>query len=93
MKRNAFLITALLFCFAGFAVAAEHKKQSAPKPQHEAQQTEKARDNADGDKDGSSSNKNGCDCEGGKSNSKHRQQDPEGDPEAPQNQVEYRAGG
>jgi hypothetical protein len=95
MKRNTFLITALLFCFASFAVAAEHKKQSAPKPQQDAQQVEKACDNTDAEGDGNSSNKNDCGSKGekSKSKSKHMQEDPEGDPEAPQNHVEYGGGG
>ena len=93
MKRNAFLITAVLFCFASLAVAGEQKKQSAPKPQQEVQQTEMARNDADAHMDGNFSSKNDCGCKGEKSKMKHMQEDPEGDPQASQNQVEYGGAG
>ncbi len=93
MKRNAFLITALLFCFASFAMAAEQKKQSTPKNQQETQQTEMARNDADAHVDSNSSNKNDCGSKGEKSKPKHMQDDPEGDPQASQNQVEYGGAG
>jgi hypothetical protein len=93
MKRNAFLITAALFCFASFAMAAEQKKQSAPRSQQAEQQTEMARNDADAHVDSNSSNKNDCGPKGEKSAPKHMQDDPEGDPQASQNQVEYGGGG
>ena len=35
MKRNAFLITAVLFCLATSALAAENKQDAQPQPQTE----------------------------------------------------------
>src|SRR6516225_6560593 len=40
VKRNAVLVTAVLFCFAVFATASEHKKESAPQSQNAPQQNE-----------------------------------------------------
>jgi hypothetical protein len=93
MNRNAFLITALLLCFASFAMAAEQKKQSAPRTQQEVQQTEMARNDGDAHMDSNSSNNNDCGQKGEKSKPKHMQDDPEGDAQASQNQVEYGGAG
>jgi hypothetical protein len=46
MKRNAFLITAVLFCFASFATAAEQKKDLASQSAQGEQQVEMARNDA-----------------------------------------------
>jgi hypothetical protein len=93
MKRNAFLITAALFCFASFAMAAEQKNESAPRSQQGSQQVEMARNDADAHMDSNSSNKKDCGPKGEQSTPKHMQDDPEGDPQASQNQVEYGGAG
>lgn len=93
MKRNAFLITAALFCLASFATAAEQKKQSAPQSQQGEQQTEMARNDGDTHMESNFSNKNDCGPKGEKSRPNHLQDDPEGDPQASQNRVEYGGAG
>jgi hypothetical protein len=94
MKRNAFLITAVLFCFASFAMAGQQKKESAPRSQQGEQQSEMARNDVDARMDGDASTKSACGPKQEKeSKSKDMQDAPEGDPQASQNQVEYGGAG
>ena len=94
MKRNVSLIAAALFCFASFAMATEQKGQSAPQPQQTEQQMNVARNDANAHMHGDASSMSECPPDHRKhSNSKQMQGDPEGDPQASQNQVEYGGGG
>ncbi len=93
--RNAFLITAVLFSLAAAATAAEQKKDAQPQSQQN-EQVQMARDDADGSMDHASSAKSDCMPKAGKHSKpkKNKQQDePEGDPQASQNQAEYGGGG
>jgi hypothetical protein len=93
MKRNTVLITAVLFCFAGFAMAAEQEPQSKGQAQKAQEEAEVARNDAKPHIDSVASNKGNCVPKGEKSTPKTMQNGPEGDPQASQNQVEYGGGG
>jgi len=91
--RNTFLITAVLFWVATAAVAADQKKD-AQQQSPQTEQTQMARNDAYGRMDHASSAKSDCAPKTGKhSRQKNQQDDPEGDPQASQNQVEYGGGG
>lgn len=91
MKRNAFLITTILFCFASFAVAAEQKKDS--QSAQGEQQVEMARNYADSNMDHASAQSECAPNQTSESKLKKTQNDSEGDPKASQNEVEYGGGG
>lgn len=93
MKRNAFLITAVLFCFASFATAAEQKKGPAPQSAQGEQQIEMARNNAEAGMDHASAKSECAPKQTSESKLKNTQDDREGDPQASQNEVEYGGGG
>lgn len=94
MKRNPFLITAVLFCLATAATAADQKKNDAQPQSKQTEQTEVARNDAGGPMDHASSTKSNCLPKAGQpSQPKNLQDDPEGDPQASQNEVEYGGGG
>jgi hypothetical protein len=91
--RNTFLITAVLFCLATAALAADQKKDAQPQSQS-TEQTQMARNNTEGSMDHASSAKSDCAPKPERhSKWKHQQDDPEGAPQASQNQVEYGGGG
>jgi Ni/Co efflux regulator RcnB len=89
--RNALLTTALLFCLATASMAADQKK-AAQAESKQTQQTQMARNDADRSMDHASSVKGDCVPQSG-GQFKDLQDRPEGDPEAPQNPVEYGGGG
>jgi hypothetical protein len=89
--QNALLTTALLFCLATAGMAADQKKDAQAESK-QTQQTQTARNDADKAMDYASSVKgDGMPQSGGQF--KDLPDRPEGDPEAPQNQVEYGGGG
>ncbi len=93
MTRKMFLVSALLFCLPLLASGAEQKREPAPKS-HSAAQPEKVGnyDEAKMSRDADVSS----DCTpkfGMESKMKDKREQPEGDPQAPQNQVEYGGGG
>jgi len=91
--RNTFLITAILSCLATAAVAAEQKQDAQPQSQ-QAEQTQMARTDPDGSMDQVSSPKRDCTPRAARhSRRKNQQEDAKGDPQAPQNQVEYGGAG
>lgn len=93
--RNALLITAALFCLATSALAADEKQNAQPQP-NQTEQTQMARNDADGSMDHASSAKSDCMPKAGKHSKpkkNEQQDDPEGDPQASQNQVEFGGGG
>jgi hypothetical protein len=91
--RNTFLITAVLFCLVSAAVAADRKKD-AEQQSPQTKQTQMARNDADGSMDHAASAKNDHALKAREhSKRKNLQHDPEGDPQASQNQVEYGGGG
>ncbi|HYN15305.1 MAG TPA: hypothetical protein VES66_05895 [Terriglobales bacterium] len=91
--RNALLITAALFCLATSALAADEKQNAQPQSK-QTEQTQMARNDADGSMDHASSAKSDCMPKAGKqSQPKNRQDNSEGDPQASQNQVEYGGAG
>jgi hypothetical protein len=87
--RNSLLTAAVLFCLATAAMADNQKKDGEAQTK-KAEQTQMARNEADRSKDYAFSVKN-CVSESGESRS--LQDNAEGDPAAPQNQVEYGGGG
>ena len=92
MKRNAFLITAALFCLATSALAGEEIKHAQPQPQP-TEQTQTAQPGAEAPKDQDSSAK--CDCPvKPKKHAKQKQQHTERqvDPDLLQNQKLYGGG-
>ena len=93
MKRNAFLITAVLFCFASFATAAEQKKDPAPQSKQGEQQVEMARNDAGAGMVHASAKSECAPKQTSESKLKNIQDDREGDPQASQNEVEYGGGG
>lgn len=91
--RNALLTIPILFCLATASTAADQKKSAQPQSK-QTQQTEVARNDTDGSMDYASSAKSDRMPKPGKqSKPKNAQEDSEGDPQAPQNQVEYGGGG
>jgi hypothetical protein len=93
MKRNAFLITAVLFSLATAATAAEHKNNDV-QPPSKTEQTQVARYGADGSKDDATSTTSERTSKvEKKSQPKHQQDNSEGDPQASQNQVEFGGAG
>jgi hypothetical protein len=93
MKRNAFLITAVLFCFASFATAAEQKKDLASQSAQGEQQVEMARNDAGAGMVHASAKSECAPKQTSESKLKNIQDDREGDPQASQNEVEYGGGG
>jgi orotidine-5'-phosphate decarboxylase len=93
MKRNAFLITAVLFCLASLAAAAEQKKDLASQSAPSEQQIEMARNNADAGMDYASAKSVCAPKQTSESKLKNTQDDREGDPQASQNDVEYGGAG
>ena len=94
MKRNAVLVTAVLFCLAVFATASEHKKESAPQSQNAPQQNEMYGQYAEVRMDDNAAAKAECAPQAEpKSTSSDMQEDPEGDSQASQNQAEYGGAG
>ncbi len=92
--RNTLLTTAILFCLAAPSMAADQKKNAQPQSKQTEEQTQVARNDADGYRDHASSAKSDCMPKPSKqSKPKNAQDDPEGDPQAAQNQVEYGGGG
>jgi hypothetical protein len=92
MKRNAFLITAVLFCFANFATAGEQKKDSPPQSK-QGEQVEKARNDAGASRVYASAKSECVPNPTSELKLKNTQGDLEGDPQASQNEVEYGGGG
>jgi hypothetical protein len=91
--RNSFLITAVLLCLATAALASNQKKDGQPQAK-QTEQTQMARNDADGSMDRATSAKSDSTPERRKRSKRKSQQDnPQGDPQASQNQVEYGGGG
>ncbi len=93
--RNALVTTAILFCLATAAVAGD-QKQDAQLQSRQTKQTQMARNDANRSMDHASSAQSDCMPKAGKDSAprKNKQQDdPEGDPQASQNQVEFGGGG
>ena len=91
--RNALLITAALSCLATSALAADEKRNAQPQSK-QAEQTQMARNDADGSMGHASSTRSDCTPKRGKHSKRKNQQDNwEGNPQASQNQVEYGGGG
>ncbi len=91
--RNTFLITAVLFWLATAAVAADQNKDVQQQSQP-AEQAQMARNDAGGSTEHPASPKTECPPTTKKYPQREHQQDGlEGDPQAPQNQVEYGGGG
>jgi len=91
--RNTFLITAVLFSMATAALAADRKNVAQPESQ-QAEQTQMARNDADGSMDQATSTKSNCPTKRQKhSQRKNQQDDRQGDPQGSQNQVEYGGAG
>jgi hypothetical protein len=89
--RNALLTTAIVFCLAMASMAADQKKDAQAESK-QTPQTQMAPSDADKSMDYASSVNGDCmPLSGG--HFKDLQDRPEGDPEAPQNQVEYGSGG
>ena len=94
MNRNALLIATVLLCFAGFATATEHKKQSAPQSQNPAQQNEMYAQSTEVHINSDASAKGECRPKADThSKTNLLRDDPEGDSQASQNQVEYGGAG
>ena len=94
MKRNAFLITAVLFCLTISAIAADQKKNDAQPQAQPTEQKQMARYDADEYNEYASSTprKHKPQAEK-KSQRRHQQDNSERDPRAPKNQVEYGGAG
>jgi len=93
MKRNAFLMTAVLFCLATTAVAADQKKDAQPQSK-QTEQTQVARNDTSGPMGHASVTKDDCTQKPARQPKvSNMHDDPEGDPQASQNQVEYGGGG
>lgn len=91
--RNALLTITIFFCLAAVSTAADQKKSPRAQPE-QTQQTQVARNDTDGSMDDASSAKSDCMPKAEKqSKPKNTQPDPEGDPQASQNQIEYGGGG
>jgi hypothetical protein len=91
--RNALLTLAILFCLVTAGTAADQKKSAQPQSK-QTQQVQVTRNEGDRSMDDASSTKSDCLPKPGKqSKPKNAQDDPEGDPQASQNQVEYGGGG
>jgi hypothetical protein len=90
--RNALLTITIFFCLATASLAADQKKSALPQSEP-TQQTQVARNHADGSMDYASSAKSDCMPKPGKQSKPNTQADPEGDPQATQNQVEYGGAG
>ena len=92
MKRNAFLITAALFCLATSALAADGKQNAQPQPQP-TEQSQMAQTGAEAPKDQTSPAKNDCPVKP-KKHSKQKQQrtEPQSDLELWQSQLLYGGG-
>jgi hypothetical protein len=87
--RNSLLTTAVLVCLATAGMADDQKKDGDAQPK-KTEQTQMARNDAHRSIDYASSVNN---CWPKSGNSKSLQDNPEADPAAPQNQVEYGGGG
>jgi hypothetical protein len=93
MKRNALLITAVLFCLAISALAADQKQNAQPQPQP-TEQTQMAHTDAEKSMEPSSSAKSGCAVKPQKhAERKQQRSEPKSEPELWQTQVEYGGGG
>jgi hypothetical protein len=90
--RNALLTITILFCLAAVSTAADQKKSAQPQAK-QSQQTQVALNDADGSMDDASSAKSDCMPKAEKQSKPNTQSDPEGDPQASQNQIEYGGGG
>jgi len=90
--RNTFLIATVLFCLATAVLAADQKNDAQQQPQP-TEQTQMARNDAGGSMDHLASAKTECPPKNKKHSQRKQQDDPEGDPQASQNQVEYGGGG
>lgn len=91
--RNTFLIAAVLFSMATAALAADRKNVAQPESQ-QVEQTQLARNDADGSMDHASSKKSECPPKRQKhSQRKNQPDDRQGDPQGSQNQVEYGGAG
>jgi len=92
--RNGLLITAALFCLATSVLAANDQQNAQPQSK-QAEHTQMARYDAEGSMDQASAQSNCMPTTGQNSKpSKNKQQDdPEGDPHASQNRVEYGGAG
>jgi len=91
--RNTFLIAAVLFSMATAALAADRKNVAPPESQ-QVEQTQMARNDADGSMDRATSTKSNCPTKRQKhSQRKNQQDDRQGDPQGSQNQVEYGGAG
>jgi Ni/Co efflux regulator RcnB len=89
--RNALLTTAVVFCLATASMAADQKKDAQAQSK-QTQQTQLAHNDADRSMDHASSVKSDC-VPKSEEQSRDLQDGPKGDPEGPQNQVEYGGGG
>ena len=89
--RNALLTIAIVFCLATASRAAGQKKSAQLQPK-QSQQNQMARKDSDGSMEYASSATSGCTPTSGKQ-LKPNPADPEGDPQAAQNQVEYGGAG
>lgn len=91
--RNTFLIAAVLFSMATAALAADRKNVAQPESQ-QVEQTQMARNDADGSMDHASSKKSECPPKRQKHSQRNNQRDDrQGDPQGSQNQVEYGGAG
>jgi hypothetical protein len=94
MTRSSFLITAVLFCLATAAMAADQKNKDAQPQSSQTEQIQVARKDASGSMDTDASISSDCVTKTSpRTNQNSAQDDSEGDPAAPQNQVEYGGGG
>ena len=90
--RNTALTIAILFCLATASMATDQKESSAQSNQE--QQTKMARKGGDGYMHDASCAQTDCVPRPEKQSKPDKaQHDPEGDPQASQNQVEYGGGG
>jgi hypothetical protein len=90
MKRNAFLITAVLLSMTSAAIAAEQKQDSQSQQSDQTEKVQLARKTDDVSTEYASPAKAECMP---KPNPKNMHSDAEGDPQASQNQVEYGGAG
>jgi len=94
MKRNAFLMTAVLFSLSTAALAANQKQDGAQSQPQQAEPKQMARYEAGeyGEYASPTKNKHKAKAEK-KSQPEQQQEKPEGDPRDSQNQVEYGGAG
>ena len=92
--RNALLTITILFCLATASTAADQKKSAQLLQSNQTEQIHVARNDASGSMDADASMSSDCVPKtSSQSKKKSAKDDPEGDPRASQNQVEYGGAG